>query len=111
MEESIIQYLLTMGVIAAPTKANKTAPVVPQPPEHFLEKCSRFLSLSRILTSTGLTLVGISMLPKAAKLLVLQGLLFFAAGVINIFDILAVWLSTLLTWIIDIDSMLATYWW
>ncbi len=69
MKESILRYLLMMGVIAAPTKAKSTAPVVPQNPKQILEE--GFRSLSTILVPIGLTLVGISMLPKAAKLLVL----------------------------------------
>jgi hypothetical protein len=110
MKESILRYLLTMGVIAAPTKAKSTAPFVPQTPEQLLEKDLR--SLSTILARTGLTLVGISMLPKAAKLLVLQGLLFLAAGFSNICDTLATGLLAVLMWLdnnIDI-SVAAIYW-
>jgi hypothetical protein len=63
MKKSILRYLLAMGAIAAPTKANNTAPVVPQTPEQLLEKDLRSLSTipKLVLTPIGLTILGISM--------------------------------------------------
>jgi hypothetical protein len=43
MKKSILRYLLMIGAIAAPTKANNTVPVVPQTPEQLLEEAFRSL--------------------------------------------------------------------
>jgi hypothetical protein len=114
MKESILRYLLTMGVIAAPTKAKSTASFVLQTPEQPLEKDLRSLwTVSKLVLATaGLTILGISMLPTVAKPVVLQGLLFLTAGFSNICDTLATGLLTALVWLnnnIDM-SMFTTYW-
>jgi hypothetical protein len=112
MKKSILRYLLTMGVIAAPTKAKSTAPFIPQTPEQLLEKDLRSLSTipMLVLAPIGLTLLGTSMLPTVAKLLVLQGFLFLAAGFCNICNTVADGLLAVLTWLNNIDVLIfATY--
>jgi hypothetical protein len=111
MKKSILRYLLTMGAIAAPTKAKSKAPFVPQTPEQLLEKDLRSLSTipKLVLAPIGLTTLGISMLPTVAKPLVLWGALFLLAGLSNIFNTIAAGLSAVLMWLIDM-SMFATYW-
>jgi hypothetical protein len=111
MEKSILQYLQTMGVIDAPTKASDTAPVEPQIPEQLLEGFFRFLlkMLTLMFAPIGLTLLGISMMPTVAKPLVLHGALFLLAGLANILEIIAAGLSTMLTWFIDMPTF-AIYW-
>jgi hypothetical protein len=111
MKKSILRYLLTMSAIAAPTKANNTAPVVPQTQEQLLEKAFRSLSTipTLVLAPIRLTILGISMLPTVTKPLVLWGALFLLAGLSNILNTIAAGLSAVLMWLIDMP-MFATYW-
>jgi hypothetical protein len=85
----------------ATSVTNNAASVVPQTPEQLLEKDLRSLSTipKLVLAPIRMTILGISMLPKAAKLLVLQGLLFLAAGFSNICDTLATGLLAVLMWL------------